>query len=164
MNKSIFIRWLQQFEYYIQSQNRYVLLILDNVGSHFPKKNIFNYVSLRSVKIIYLPKNSTAKLQPLDGGIIANFKRHYELIVSNFIAIRIDSGTPFPYKISLYSSFIIALFVWHKLIKSSTIKNCFSHCKITHYDWENRLKDTNYIHNNIPFNIQYDYINDTVIK
>ena len=48
-----------------------VLLLLDNVSSHFPD------IELRSVRLHYLPPNTTSHLQPLDAGIIKTFKSWY---------------------------------------------------------------------------------------
>jgi hypothetical protein len=56
----------------LQNPARKVLLILDNAGCH----NL-NGIELKNVKLKFLPPNTTSKLQPLDAGVIACFKRKY---------------------------------------------------------------------------------------
>ena len=47
-------------------QGRKILLLLDNVSSHSPDlKDGFS-----NIKVAFLPKNTTSRLQPLDAGII----------------------------------------------------------------------------------------------
>ena len=72
MTGYIFAEWLHYFDQHIKrKKNRPVLLLLDNVASHFPS------VSLECVKLHYLPPNTTSHLQPLDAGIIRAFMAYY---------------------------------------------------------------------------------------
>nr|CCA27957.1 PREDICTED: similar to Tigger transposable elementderived protein 6 putative [Albugo laibachii Nc14] len=52
----------------MRSENTNILLLLDNVSSHHAPE------TLTHVEIQKLPPNTTAHLQPLDAGIICNFK------------------------------------------------------------------------------------------
>ena len=65
---------------------RNVALLLDNAGCH--SEEIKNKYS--NIKIIFLPANTTSKLQPLDLGIIQNFKLHYRKLFLQYIISRID--------------------------------------------------------------------------
>lgn len=56
----------------MKAQNRNILLILDNAPSH-----VVSTAELPNLTLLFLPPNATCKIQPLDAGIIAAFKRHY---------------------------------------------------------------------------------------
>ena len=64
---------LTRFNRKLLLEQRKVVLILDNATCH-PKSIIDSFLQ---IKIIFLPKNSISRLQPLDAGIIQNFKVKY---------------------------------------------------------------------------------------
>lgn len=70
MTTVVFQRWLEDFNKQMRSQERHVLLLVDNVSSHRLDTPLSN------VNVQALPPNTTAMLQPLDAGIIASFKAH----------------------------------------------------------------------------------------
>ena len=70
MTKEIFVDWLTKLNDHVKSQNRKILLFIDNCSSH--EEQVLSHV-----KIIFFPPNCTSKLQPLDLGVIKNFKYHY---------------------------------------------------------------------------------------
>lgn len=51
------------------------LLLLDNCPAHPPADSLISRD--RKIRVSYLPKNTTSKIQPLDQGIISTFKMHY---------------------------------------------------------------------------------------
>lgn len=61
--------WMRVNEQF-KSQNRKILLFLDNVSSH-------TEIELSDVKLAFLPANTTTHTQPLDQGIVQNFKIFY---------------------------------------------------------------------------------------
>ena len=72
MTGIIFQDWLLKFDKQMRLENRHVILLLDNAPSHqLPD------VELTNVSIEFLPPNTTAFLQPLDAGIIRNWKLKY---------------------------------------------------------------------------------------
>ena len=57
----------------MEAANRNVLLLMDNAPYHL--EHFFD--SYSNIKIGFSPKNTTSRLQPLDAGIIRNFKVKY---------------------------------------------------------------------------------------
>jgi hypothetical protein len=72
MTKSIFHVFLRRFDRAMKAQKRKVLLLLDNFSGHMVEYAPTN------VELLFLPPNTTAHLQPLDGGIIRAFKAHFK--------------------------------------------------------------------------------------
>ena len=66
--------------------NRKVLLSMGNAGCH-PQDMEKKFIN---INIVFLPANSTSKLQPLDLGIIQNFKMLYRKLFLNYVLARID--------------------------------------------------------------------------
>ena len=67
-------------------EQRMVVLILDKTTCH-PQSIIDSFLQ---IKIIFLLKNTTSRLQPLDVGIIQNFKRKYRESLGKYILARIN--------------------------------------------------------------------------
>ena len=66
--------------------NRSVLLLLDNAGCHPPDvKDCYT-----NIKVVFLPPNTTSRLQPLDLGIIKNFKVYYRKLLLSYIVTKMD--------------------------------------------------------------------------
>ena len=64
MTAEIFADWLRKIDTQMKSQRRNILIFVDNCTAH-NKMPILSHV-----KLVYLPANTTSKLQPLDQGII----------------------------------------------------------------------------------------------
>ena len=72
MTADIFRDWLKKFDRKMTIHLRKVALVLDKCAAH-PK----NVVGLKSTELLFSPPNTTSVLQPLDQGIIPNFKNLY---------------------------------------------------------------------------------------
>ncbi|CAF5035948.1 unnamed protein product, partial [Rotaria sp. Silwood1] len=74
----------------VMKQKRHILLFLDNTPVH-PQD-----VQLENIKLKCFPANTTARIQPLDQGIIRAFKAYYgrnlvkHIIVSGGVAVTTD--------------------------------------------------------------------------
>ncbi|GFT71785.1 tigger transposable element-derived protein 6 [Trichonephila clavipes] len=71
MTTELFNEWLISLNSDMKIEKRHILLFLDNCIVHN------NAPPLSNVKLQFFPPNSTSKLQPLDLGIIHNFKTFY---------------------------------------------------------------------------------------
>lgn len=70
------------------SQRRKILLLMDTVTSHDPAlKERFS-----NIKFVFLPKNTTSRLHPLDAGIIKNFKEQYRRLLLQHTLAQIDGS------------------------------------------------------------------------
>jgi guanylate kinase len=68
MTSVLFEKWLSNFDKKMSLKGKKVLLLIDNYTAHNTKKK-FN-----SIRVEFLPPNTTSQLQPMDQGIIQNFK------------------------------------------------------------------------------------------
>lgn len=126
MTRELFEEWLVEFDRVIEGQGRKVVLLLDNCSAHNVRPK------LTSVELAFLPPNTTAGLQPLDAGVIANFKALYRRRMLEWLVLMIDrsarctSGQAGPpdLKISLLKAVRFVYGAWYE-VKESTIKNCF---------------------------------------
>ena len=71
MTGAIFTEWLQKLDRIFTMQGRRVVMVVDNCTAH-P-----HLTTLKSIKLVFLPPNTTSKTQPMDQGVIRNLKCHY---------------------------------------------------------------------------------------
>ena len=74
MTGPVFNLWLTYWNNNLIKQNRHVLLLIDNAPGHVTGE-------YSNIRIQFLPLNTTAKLQPLDQGIIKSTKHNYRTIL-----------------------------------------------------------------------------------
>ena len=122
MTMDIFKDWLHFFNNQMKSKNKKVILLIDNAGGH----NTPNDLNLSNVELLYLPANTTSKLQPLDAGIIKNFK----VIYKNFLVDKYLQDIEKINKIELpnVKEAILMIKKSWDMVKTSTISNCWHHC------------------------------------
>ena len=89
MTGEILVNYLTSFNQKMRAEKRSVLLLLDNAGCHPPEMLQGKFYN---IKILFIPPNTTSKLQPLDLGIIANFKAHYKHLFLQHVLARIDEA------------------------------------------------------------------------
>ena len=81
--------------------------------------------------MIFLPKNTTSCLQPLDAGIIKNFKVQYRKLLVTHTLAQIDGSSLTASEITK-SVHILTAIRWVKqaweAVKGETVANCFRHC------------------------------------
>lgn len=123
MTAEIFNEWLSDFEEKLRIKRKRILLLMDNCPAHTIK------IKLTFIEILFLPKNSTGILQPMDLGIIRNFKLHFNQYKLSSLLMKIESGENVysAYKsINLKDAITFADLAWND-VKQTTINNCFKH-------------------------------------
>ena len=86
MNSIIFQKIIKIFNNKMKKRNKKVLLFLDNCTSHIMDNEFSN------VKLIFFPSSTTSVLQPLDQGIIVNFKSFYRKNLISFMISSLESN------------------------------------------------------------------------
>ena len=120
---------LTRFNRKLLLDQRKVVLILDNATCH--PKSITD-----SNKDFFLPKNTTSRLQPLDAGIIQNFKVKYRKRLVKYVLARINeysSATQIIKDVNILMAIRWAQEAW-KEVTGTTTKNCFEKCGIIKND------------------------------
>ena len=140
MTGAIFTEWITAWDKKCSRKNRKVALVIDNCRAHPVIK------SLKAVKIIFLPPNTTSITQPMDQGIIMSLKSIYtRLMIQDHMLKSIDNGVPFVWNV------LDAINLLHKSwlqTKVTTIVNCFAHCgfKVTAPIAPEALDDLNLVY------------------
>ena len=120
MTGDIFIQYLQKMDAMFRRQERHVCFILDNCPAH-PR----NVSGLTNIELHFLPPNATSRIQPMDAGVIKNFKVGYRKKLMEKRILAFDTNTEF--KIDLLWSLRMVKTGWEN-VTQNTIKNCFRHC------------------------------------
>ncbi len=108
----------------MKSKNRNILLIIDNVTSH----NVLN-LNLTNIQILFIPANTTSKLQPLDNGIICAIKMRYRRKFVKYLIDEYENNFLCPKKLDILGAIRLIKDSWDE-IESKTIMNCWIHSKL----------------------------------
>ena len=126
MNLDIMESILQRLDRRINQEKRKVILFWGNATCHPETAK----ASLKNIKLVFLAKNTTSRLQPLDGGIIRNFKHKYRKLLVCYVVSRIDEGKTASQIIE--EVHILKAITWlqtaWKSVVPETIKHCFKEC------------------------------------
>ena len=139
MTSAIFTDWLQRWDSELNKTKKAICLVLDNCTAH-PN------ISLKNIKLKFLPPNTTSLIQPLDMGVIQNLKVKYRATLANYILEKIEdnllesksTAIDISKKINILQAIQFISDSWRD-VSSQTIKNCFRKCDF--------LKKQSNIHN-----------------
>ncbi|GBN68993.1 hypothetical protein AVEN_269423-1 [Araneus ventricosus] len=112
-----------------------ILLVLDNVTCHA------HGAQLKNVKLLFLPPNTTSKLQPLDHGVIKCFKMEYRERALRHVIERMDrceSASELSKKIPVGDALDWIKTSWKK-IGQEVITKWFVSCGISSREVERKL-------------------------
>ena len=102
---------------------RKIILFMDNALCH-PESLSERY---SNIKVVFLPKNTTSRLQPLDTGIIRNFKFKYRKKLLKFVISTINynvRATPIIQEVDGLTAISWIKSAWDK-VSEETIVKCF---------------------------------------
>ncbi|OAF69479.1 hypothetical protein A3Q56_02790 [Intoshia linei] len=127
MTVMIFCDWVITFDKKMTSENRKVLLFVNNGLSH--SSAYFNEkLNLKNTKLHFLPKNTANLTQPLDAGITKYVKQYYRKSIVKYLLTHMNINDEKNLKhINLIDSMnIISRCL--KNVKEKTIIDCFQKC------------------------------------
>jgi len=108
----------------MKSENRKILMFVDNFSGHSPHKNEVPYV-LSNIKLHYFPANCTSVIHPMDQGIINAFKIRYR---THIVKRRIEQieygGDEGDVNITVLDAIRFVSAAWDATSRA-TITNCF---------------------------------------
>ena len=111
-------------------------MFLDNAPVH-PENLVGKY---SNIKIVFLRKNTTSRLQPLYAGIFRNFKVKYRKTLLRHVIARISndrSASDIAKEVDILQAITWVATAWNKVLET-TIKNCFYkvwHCATSSSKW-----------------------------
>ena len=123
MTLAIFGVWLKTWNEKLARHHHHILLLVDNAPSHAVDAQYSN------IKIVFLPNNMTAKLQPLDQGIIRVVKLSYHKAITEKVLAHIDADKPDNLQNIMNSlDFVVAceniMAAWNHMLEALIVK-CF---------------------------------------
>ncbi len=90
-----------------------MILLLDNCSTHIKDADLEKFnIQLRNTTLLYLPPNTTSKIQLCDARIIRTLKAHYRRQFNNQLLSRIESNVVHPEKINLLDGIQNAIAAW----------------------------------------------------
>ena len=129
MTQQVFDKWILDLDETIKKKKKKIILFMDNATCHGSAVNL----KLSNIKIEFLPTNTTSLIQPMDAGVIKNFKCHYRRKILQKILSSLEEDEALSAKDMAKS--VCLLDAIHKLksawdeVKSTTVVNCFKQCK-----------------------------------
>ncbi|XP_018494810.1 uncharacterized protein LOC108864181, partial [Galendromus occidentalis] len=116
MTRDPFSEWLARFGRDMGSENRRVLLLIDNCSAHMALSH------LTHVRVENFPPNCTSVIQPLDLGIIRAAKANYRKALVRQILVDLETGNES--KIDVRAAMDMTAHSWSE-IESTSIQNCW---------------------------------------
>ena len=85
-------------------EKKKVVLIIDNCPAHPMIHN------LKSIELIFLPPNTTSKLQPMDQGVIRSLKAYYKALALQRLVVAINKAKDLPVFFVFFFQFLLVFF------------------------------------------------------
>lgn len=123
MTNDIWHRWLDDLNHKMKEQGCHILLFIDNCSAHTD-------LYFTNVKLVYLPPNTTPRLQPCDAGIIQAMKMRYRKQLLRHVLFYMEeasSASNLAKKVNILDAVMWWKMAWDE-IDAATIEKCFIHC------------------------------------
>ena len=133
MDSILFDEWVHEVDRRFIKEEQKDVLLVDNCPVH---PSIDNLVS---IELIFLPPNTTSKLQPMDQGIIRSLKANYNTISIKKLIEAIEKEKPFPEFFILNAMQMLDV-SWGK-VKTKTVVKCFEKAGISKEKQSKALPD-----------------------
>lgn len=118
MTSVLFKTYLYELNEDLKRNKRKILLLLDNAPSH-------PCVELSNIELMFLPKNTTSIIQPLDMGIIKALKAHYfNALVDSIGYDMLSQDSDCIHSPNIKDAILLISIAWDNVSKE-TIKHCF---------------------------------------
>lgn len=145
----------------MQNKGRKIVLICDNASCHTltpekrhksiykkiktTKRHGLDVQELSNILIVFLPANTTSKVQPLDAGIIAAYKLRYRARQLRWkLAVLTDPNNkkdPAKLKANIRQGIEWTSLIWRQL-PVELIQHCWRHVNILPAAWNDRLHES----------------------
>ena len=123
MDNVLFAELILEMNKEFPKEKKKVILIIDNCPAHPTIDNI------KSTELIFLPPNTTSKLQPMDQRVICSLIAYYKALALQRLVVAINKGRDLPGFFILDAMKMLDL-LWPKK-KTSTIVNCIEKVRIS---------------------------------
>ena len=123
MTSVIFEQFVDKLERKMRRSKRKIILLVDNAPSLSVQGLDLCYVCVE-----FLPPNTTSEIQPMNAGIIRNFKVNYKRRLMQHYVDCLDNNGAFE-RINLKQAIYFTHDTW-KHVKQTTVANCYRHTGI----------------------------------
>ncbi|XP_004209703.2 tigger transposable element-derived protein 4-like [Hydra vulgaris] len=118
MDGTLFEERVSETDRQLTKERLKIVLLVDNCPAHPIIDN------LESIELIFLPSNTTSKLQPMDQGVNRSLNAHYRTLSVQKLINAKEKKKPLP-EITIMDAMQMLDVAWGK-VKTETICNCFA--------------------------------------
>ena len=86
MTGILWVEWVRYVDKWAKGNNRHIKLYADRFSGHLVPEGLTN------VELFFFAPNLTSHVQPMDAGIIRNFKAHYRRLFIERALERYEAG------------------------------------------------------------------------
>ena len=115
MTSELFDQCMRKLDLQMRQNGRKICMVIYNCPAH----PTYTY---ENVELVFLPLGTTSHTQPMDAGVIKNFKFNYRRLLATRSLDAAETKAPF--KWNLLDTLVAIRTAWG-LVKQTTVQNCF---------------------------------------